>query len=72
MKAFFANKKPYSFIVSGPFDKTGMDFISFCKHLNVYMAFFDRTSPQVLIFNQEPETAKYKIPCLSKKKFKFS
>jgi hypothetical protein len=63
MKSYFKNKKPYNFFITGDFKSIKYEFTSFCKHLNVYMRFFDRKSPVINIINLDPNTDTYKVPC---------
>lgn len=67
MKIFFEDKKPYSFFVKGDFKKIKNDFVPFCKHLNVYLRFFDRKAPTIAIVNNEPKSESFSIPCYTNK-----
>lgn len=62
MKKYFADKIPYSFNVSGPFDEIKTNFIDFSRHLNMYMQYFDRKMP-IIVIEQEREETDYKQPC---------
>ena len=63
MKVYFSDKKPFCFYITGDFKKIKNEFIPFCKHLNIYMRFFDRKAPIINIINVEPKIEDYKIPC---------
>jgi hypothetical protein len=63
MKIYFGDKKPFCFFITGDFKKIKNEFIPFCKHLNIYMRFFDRKAPTISIINVEPKIEDYKIPC---------
>ena len=65
MKSYFKDKKPFSFFVTGDFDKINNDFNYFSKHLNIYLKYFDRKSPVINILNLEPKIDDYSIPCKS-------
>jgi hypothetical protein len=67
MKNYFKDKKPYSFFVKGDFKKIKNDFVPFCKHLNVYLRFFDRRAPIIAIVNNEPKSESFSIPCYTNK-----
>ena len=58
---FFVNKLPFSFFVEGNFE--GIDLVNFAKHLNFFMRFFDRISPQIATFTPEDEREEYQLPC---------
>ena len=68
MKTYFKNKKPYSYFVSGDFKKLKNDFVPLCKHLNVYLRFFDRRAPMISIVNLEPKGEDFKLPCYTNDK----
>lgn len=63
MKVYFKDKKPYCFFITGDFKKIKNEFVSFAKHLNIYIRFFDRKAPVINIVNVEPKIEDYKIPC---------
>ena len=63
MKVYFSDKKPFCFYITGDFKKIKNEFIPFCKHLNIYIRFFDRKAPIINIINVEPKIEEYKIPC---------
>jgi len=63
MKKYFEDKIPYSFYVQGDFKKTKNEFVQICKHLNVYLKYFDRKSPIIAIVNNDAKSDSYKIPC---------
>ncbi|HUX61889.1 MAG TPA: hypothetical protein VMV32_11305 [Ignavibacteriaceae bacterium] len=65
-KLFFKDKSPYSFFLSGDFDKIGNDFINLSKHLNVHLKYYDRKAPIIVIHEEQVENEKYETPCLSK------
>lgn len=67
MKKYFRDKKPYSFFISGNFKKIKHDFVPFCKHINIYLRFFDRKAPIILIINNEPVNERFNIPCYTNK-----
>jgi hypothetical protein len=60
---FFQNKLPYSFFIKGDFES--VDLVNFAKHINFFMRFFDRSTPQIEIHTTEPEKEKFKLPCYS-------
>ncbi len=62
MKKYFADKIPYSFAISGPFDEIETNFIDFSRHLNMYMQYFDRKMP-IIVVEQEREETAFKQPC---------
>lgn len=67
IKMYFKERVPINFFIEGPFNEISTKHIEFFKHLNFYMAFFDRVTPQILIFDSEDnEQEKYEIPCLNK------
>jgi len=68
MKTYFKNKKAYSYYVSGDFKKIKNDFVALCKHLNVYLRFFDRRAPVISIINIEPKGENFKLPCYTNEK----
>ena len=64
MEAYFKDKKPICYFISGDFKKIKNEFVQFCKHLNVYIKFFDRKAPFINIIDAEPViTDEYTIPC---------
>lgn len=64
MKAYFKDKKPYSFFIEGDFKKIKNELVTFCKHLNVYIRFFDRKAPIINIINIEPKIDDdFNVPC---------
>lgn len=63
MKVYFKDKRPFCYFITGDFKKIKNEFINFCKHLNVYIRFFDRNAPIVSIINIEPKIEDYKVPC---------
>lgn len=63
MKVYFKDKKPYSYFITGDFKKIKNEFIPFCKHINIYIRFFDRKAPIISIVNIEPKIEDYKVPC---------
>lgn len=65
MKTFYEDKKPFCFFISGDFKKIKNEFIPFCKHINVYLRFFDRKAPIISIINIEPKIEDFTIPCKS-------
>jgi hypothetical protein len=52
-----------SFYVKGNFKNIDNNFVELSKTLNFYMAYFDRKTPNILIFGKEYESKKYKKPC---------
>ncbi|HEY3526950.1 MAG TPA: hypothetical protein VGK47_12175, partial [Nitrososphaeraceae archaeon] len=68
MKSYFKDKKPYSFYVEGDFKKIKNDFVPLCKHINIYLRFFDRKAPIIEIHNTEPKSEETKLPCHSNEK----
>lgn len=62
MRKYFVDKIPYSFNISGPFDEIKTNFIDFSRHLNMYMQYFDRKMP-IIVIEQESEETTYKQPC---------
>ncbi len=67
IRNYFKDKNPYSFFVTGDFKKIKNDFIPLCKHLNVYLRFFDRKAPIIIIVKNEPIGESFKIPCYTNK-----
>jgi hypothetical protein len=65
MKTYYEDKKPFCFFISGDFKKIKNEFIPFCKHINVYLRFFDRKAPIIHIVNIEPKIEDFTIPCKS-------
>lgn len=63
MKVYFQDKKPICFFITGDFKKIKNEFIPFCKHLNIYLRFFDRKAPVISIINMEPKIEEYIVPC---------
>ena len=64
-KRFFKDKTPISFYVKGDFAKINNDIIVLSKHINVYLKYFDRDSPTILLIEDDKVTTDYKRPCLS-------
>jgi hypothetical protein len=67
VKKFFNNKIPVNFFIEGPFNEL-IEPIKIFKHLNFYLSYFDRSSPNIVILDSEnlSEDKKYEMPCLSK------
>ena len=63
VKNYFGEKTPIVFSINGPFDKIDLDFVGFSKNLNFYLDYHDRKSPWILIYEQERDAEKYKVPC---------
>lgn len=63
-KSYYKDKKPYCFFISGNIKKIKDELVEFCKHLNVYLKFFDRKSPTVHIIDTEQLMEdEFKMPC---------
>lgn len=62
VKDFFKDKIPINFFIKGPFNKIENHILLF-KYLNIYMQFFDRKSPGILIFDLNTINENYKLPC---------
>ncbi len=66
LKKYYEDKVPINFQISGNFSLV-KDLISFCKHINFYMSFYERHSPMILIFEKDKfEKEKFVIPCYSR------
>ena len=67
VKSTLANIVPVNFYVKGPFDKMPIEeHIRLFKHINFYMKFYDRESPQIIIYDiPSIDSEKIKRPCLS-------
>lgn len=65
-KLFFKDKKPISFLLTGDFNKAGVDWTILLKHLNVHLKYYDRKAPVFAIHEEQTEKEKYELPCLSK------
>lgn len=63
IKDFFDNKTPINFFISGDFDSISNDFVSLAKHLNFYMSYYHRETPNLVIFEQDLEEKTYETPC---------
>lgn len=61
---------PTNFFVQGDFNKMPYDeHLSFFKHINFLMSYYDRTSPVIIIFDtSDNDISDIEIPCLSKNK----
>jgi len=68
VKRYFKDRIPVNFYIEGAFNEIKTEHIDIFKHLNFYMAYFDRSTPQIVLFDSEDSTEKekYNIPCLSK------
>ena len=56
---------PINFFIQGPFNMLEeSELFVFFKHVNFYMAFFDRKSPWIFIDNHSKNHETYKVPCL--------
>lgn len=66
-KRYFSDKKPINFFIKGPFRDLKITHIDFFKHVNFYMSYYDRKTPQIQIIDADDysEVAKYQLPCLS-------
>lgn len=62
MKEFFKNKVAISFFVEGDISKIE-DLKSFSKHVNFYMNYYHRKSPNILIFAEKQEKEVYNEFC---------
>lgn len=68
MIKYFKDKTPINFFIKGEFSENMIDNIKIFEHLNIFMSYFDRETPQILIYkkNQKDDKEKYNIPCFSK------
>ena len=66
IKHYYEDKTPIVFKVTGDFDKINLEFVSFSKNLNFYLDYYDRSSPYILIYENEEEES-YNLPCYSTK-----
>ncbi|KFF05705.1 hypothetical protein [Flavobacterium reichenbachii] len=67
IKDLMENKLPINFFISGDFNSISNDFVSLAKHLNFYMSFYDRETPNIVIFEQDLEQKIYETPCYTTK-----
>jgi len=67
IQKYFEKRQPVSFFIEGEIEKENCELFNLFKHLNFYMVFYDRKTPQILIFDEDQEQMKYKLPCISEK-----
>ncbi|GGB65240.1 hypothetical protein GCM10007424_01460 [Flavobacterium suaedae] len=66
LKDFFKDKVVVSFFVEGALNKV-KDCNHFFKLLNIYMQYYDRDSPTIIIHNTLSEEVEHNKPCLLRK-----
>lgn len=68
IKKYFTDRIPINFYIEGPFNEITIEHIDIFKHLNFYMAYFDRGTPKIVLFDSKEceKNEKYNIPCLCK------
>lgn len=66
VKRYFSDKIPINFFIKGPFDKID-SHINLLKHLDFYMAYFERSSPKIVFFNEQNYNHSFDQPCLTAK-----
>ncbi len=62
---YFEEKQPFNFFVKGDFRAIKNEIISFCRHLNFYMTYFDRETPAIQIFQKSYKKENFSLPCFS-------
>ena len=68
IQLYFKDRIPINFHIIGPFDQLEENQqITLMRHLNFYMKFYDRNSPEIEILKTENTIETYTIPCKSKK-----
>ena len=68
IQLYFKDRVPINFHVVGPFSAFDEEKqITLMRHLNFYMKFYDRWSPEINILRQNNSSENYSIPCKSQK-----
>lgn len=62
---FYENKLPINFYILGDFSKISNDFVSLAKHLNFFMSYYHRETPNLVIFEKDLEQKIYDVPCFT-------
>lgn len=65
MSKYFEDKEPYNFFIKGDLKPIENEIIEFCRHLNFYMTYFDRETPNVQIFQKSYKKENFQVPCYS-------
>ncbi len=63
IKEFFKDSEPYSFYLEGDLEKYSTDFSYLLRLLNFYLAYFDRETPQVILFKKEKYSEEFNPAC---------
>ena len=68
IQLYFKDRVPINFHITGPFSLYDEEQqLALMRHLNFYMKFYDRWSPEIEILKTECSSETYSIPCKSKK-----
>ena len=62
---YFEDKEPFNFFIKGDLKVIENEIIEFCRHLNFYMSYFDRETPNVQIFQKSYKKENFQVPCYS-------
>ncbi|WP_299016480.1 hypothetical protein [uncultured Polaribacter sp.] len=65
LSKYFKDKEPFNFFIKGNFKPIENEIVEFCRHLNFYMSYFDRLTPNVQIFQKSYKKENFKVPCYS-------
>ncbi|MBZ4041191.1 hypothetical protein [Flavobacterium hibisci] len=65
IQEYYADKRPINFFIEGDFASIDHSFVSLAKHLNFYMSYYHRDSPNLVIFEESVEEDNYIVPCYS-------
>jgi hypothetical protein len=65
MSKYFEDKEPFNFFIKGDLKAIESEIIEFCRHINFYMTYFDRETPNIQIFQKSYKKENFQLPCYS-------